>query len=692
MGSLMVHPGGGGEETMTSRSVTAARCAALVGPYTSGKTMLLEALLLQAEAIHRKGAVADGSSLGDSAPEARARQMTTEPNFAHCEYLGEAWSFIDCPGSIELLQDTHSALMAADVAVVVASPEPERNLMLGPIFKFLDDYKIPHIVFVNKMDKASVRVRDLMESLQAVSDRPLVLRQVPIRDGEEVTGFVDLVSERAWRYNLDKQSDLIEMPDRIKDRESEARQELLESLADFDDGLLEQLLEDKVPASEEIYEQLGKDLADDLIVPVLFGSAEQGHGITRLLKALRHDSPDPGATATRLGVPEGSELSASVIRTLHQAHTGKMSIARIWRGVLKDGDTLGDDRVSGLYRVMGGETEKITEAGPGELVALGRMESLATGDLLTEAGRQVASGIDWPAPPTPVFTRAIRPHNRQDEVKLTASLGKLIEEDSSLVLEHNDDTNEMLLRGQGDIHLKLAVDRLKSRFNVEVDATPPQTAYKETIRKSTTQHSRFKRQTGGHGQFGDVHVEIKPRTRGEGFEFVDKVVGGSVPRQYIGAVENGTKEYLSRGPLGFPVVDVSVTLFDGQHHSVDSSDQAFKTVGRMAMAEGMPNCDPVLLEPIYEVTISVPSEFTNKVHSLVSGRRGQILGFEIRNGWKGWDALKCHLPEAELQDLIIELRSLTVGVGSFDWRFDHLQELTGRLAEQVIAQRQEGGA
>ncbi len=672
---------------MTSRSVSAARCAALVGPYTSGKTTLLEALLLQAGALHRKGSVTEGSSLGDSAPEARARQMTTEPNFAHCSYLDETWSFIDCPGSIELLQDVHTALMGVDVAVIVAPPEPERCLTLAPVFKFLDDYQIPHILFVNRMDKAAARVRDLMEALQSVSDRPLVLRQVPIREGEEITGFVDLVSERAWKYNLDKQSDLIEMPEKIKDRESEARRELLESLADFDDALLEQLLEDKVPASEEIYEQLSKDLADDLIVPVLFGSAEQGHGITRLWKALRHDAPGPDVTAARLGVPEGSELAGSVIRTYHAPHTGKMSIVRLWRGQVKDGDTLGDERISGLYRLMGAESQKAASLGAGELAALGRMDSVQTGDLLTENGRQTAAGLLWPETPKPVFSLAVRPHNRQDEVKLTASLAKIIEEDPSLVLEHNDDTNEMVLRGQGDIHLKLAVDRLKNRFNVEVDTARPQTGYKETIRKGTKQHSRFKRQTGGHGQFGDVHVEIRPLPRGEGFEFVDKVVGGSVPRQYIGAVEHGAKEYLSRGPLGFPVVDVSVTLYDGQHHSVDSSDMAFKTVARMAMAEGMPNCEPVLLEPIYEVTISVPNEFTNKVHSLVSGRRGQILGFEMRAGWKGWDDLKCHLPEAELQDLIIELRSLTVGVGSFDWRFDHLQELTGRLADQVIAQR-----
>ncbi len=688
MGKLMVRlPEGDGEETMTSRSVSAARCAALVGPYTSGKTTLLEALLLQAGALHRKGSVTEGTTLGDFAPEARARQMTTEPNFAHCSYLDEPWSFIDCPGSIELAQDVHTVLMGVDVVVVVAPPEPQRCLTLAPIFKFLDDYQIPHILFVNRMDKAAARVRDILEALQSVSERPLVLRQVPIREDDEVTGFVDLVSERAWHYNLDKQSDLIEMPEQVKDREEEARRELLESLADFDDGLLEQLLEDKVPASVEIYEQLSKDLAEDLIVPVLFGSAELGHGITRLWKALRHETPDPTTTAARLGVPQDSDLAASVIRTYHAPHTGKMSIVRIWRGAAKDGDHLGGERISGLYRLMGSDSQKTANAGAGDLVAFGRMDSVATGDLLTEAGRRENAGLVWPETPNPVFTLSIRPHNRQDEVKLTASLAKLIEEDSSLALEHNDDTNEMLLRGQGDIHLKLAVDRLKSRFNVEVDATRPQTAYKETIRKATKQHSRFKRQTGGHGQFGDIHVEIRPLPRGEGFEFVDKVVGGSVPRQYIGAVEHGAKEYLSRGPLGFPVVDVSVTLYDGQYHSVDSSDQAFKTVARMAMAEGLPNCEPVLLEPIYEVTVSVPSEFTNKVHSLVSARRGQILGFEMRAGWKGWDDLKCHLPEDELQDLIIELRSLTVGVGSFDWRFDHLQELTGRLAEQVISQR-----
>ena len=674
---------------MTDREKSAARCAVLIGSYTSGKTTLMEALLHNAGAIHRKGSITQGNSVGDPSPEARARQMSVEPNIAHCEYLGDRWSIVDCPGSIELAYDRNAALMAADVAVIVAEPEISRVLVLAPLFKFLDDHDIPHLLFINKMDKAAVRVAELMEALQSISSKPLVLRQVPIRDDEDITGFVDLVSERAYKYKEGAASDLIEMPDTVKDREGEARQEMLESLADFDDDLLEQLLEDKVPATGEVFDQLAKDLREDLIVPVLIGSAEASNGITRLWKALRHEAPQPAVTAERLQIPAGGDLAASVFRIMHVPHTGRMTLARIWRGQITDGMTIGDERVSGLFHVMGGESKKIASAGEGEVVALGRMEETRAGDLLTSAGRVTDSGMAWPEPPAPVFALAVQPLNRQDEVKLTGSIAKLIEEDASISIQHNADTHQMLIWGQGEIHLKIATERLKSKYNVEVEVSQPRTAYKETIRKGTTQHSRFKRQTGGHGQFGDVQIEIKPLPRGSGFEFVDKIVGGSVPRQYIPAVEHGAKDYLQRGPLGFPVVDLSVTLFDGQYHAVDSSDMAFKTAGRLAMSEGLPNCAPVLLEPVYSVTINVPSNFTAKIHGLISGRRGQILGFEPKVGWEGWDEVKCQMPQEELRDLIIELRSLTFGVGNFERRFDHLQELTGKPAEKVIQSRQE---
>ena len=677
---------------MTDKTPAPPRCAVLIGPYLSGKTTLLEALLFAAGATHRKGKVTEGNTVGDSSPEARARQMSVEPNFAHCSYLDDPWFFIDCPGSVELSQDARNALMAADVAVLVTEPEPERALTLAPIFHFLADYKIPHMLFVNKVDKAHVRVQELLEALQAVSQKPLVLRQIPIREGDVITGFVDLASERAWRYSADNPSERIEMPEAVRDRESEARQTMLEYLADHDDALLEQLLEDEIPPTEEIYAQLSKDLSLDLIVPVFLGSAENGNGINRLFKALRHEVPGPETAAERLKIPPGDGFAASVVKTLHASHTGKLSVARVWHGVLKEGATLGGERPSGLYRIMGGEHQKVSAVGVGDLVALGRLEEAHTGQLLTAAGPRSDSGIVWPPVKSPVFALGVAPQNRQDEVKLSSSIARLIEEDPSLSAEHNASTHQMLLWGQGEIHLRIAIERLKSKFNVEVESDRPLTAYKETIRRGIQQHARFKRQTGGHGQFGDVHVEIRPLPRGGGFEFTDKIVGGSIPKNYIPAVEKGARDYLENGPLGFPVVDVAVKLYDGQYHAVDSSDQAFQTAGRMAMSEGMPKCDPVLLEPICEVTISVPQDFTNKIHGLVSGRRGQILGFEAMEGWSGWDQLKCYMPQAELHDLVVELRSLTLGVGSFDWRFDHLQELTGKLADRVIAARDEDAA
>jgi len=670
-------------------AVSTTRCAVLVGPYTSGKTTLLEAMLLAAGKLPRKVKVTEGGSFGDGSAEARGRGMSTEPNIACFDYLGEPWAVIDCPGSVELAQDAVNALMAADVAVVVAEAEAAKAVTLAPLLKFLDDHQIPHLIFVNKMDRASERVRDLLSALQAVSSRPLLLRQVPIREGEEIVGFVDLVSERAWRYQPNQPSALIEMPDQVREREEEARRELMESLADFDDALLEQLLEDKVPPPEALYAELAKDLQQDLIVPVLFGAAESDNGVRRLMKALRHETATHERAAARLGVPAAAAgFAATVVKTFHLPHTGKVSLARLWQGSIKENASIGGERLSGLVRLQGSGQEKLAEARAGDLIGLARMDALQTGQLVTEKGPVADPGLLWPEPLAPVYRLALQPENRQDEVKLTASLAKLCEEDPSLSLQHDPDTHELVLAGQGDIHLQIALDRLKNRFNVAVTSSLPSPAYKETIRKGIDQHARHKRQTGGHGQFADIKVRIDPLPRGAGFRFHDKVVGGAVPRNYIPAVEAGIRDYLVRGPLGFPVVDLEVTLLDGQHHAVDSSDMAFKTAGRLAMSEALPDCEPVLLEPICRVSIYVPQEHTSKVHGLISGRRGQILGFDARPGWTGWDEVQAHMPQSELRDLIIDLRSLSLGVGSFSASFDHLQELHGREADKVIGARQ----
>ena len=667
------------------------RCAALVGPYLSGKTTLLEALLFASGTTHRRGAVKDGSTVGDHSLEARARQMTTELNVAAATFLGDSWTILDCPGSVELAWEAQTALAAADVAVVVCEPETERALTLSPLFKFLDDHAIPHMVFINKMDNASARVSEVMAALQSVSQRPLVLRQVPMPDPDgKAIGYVDLVSERAYRYKPGQASDLIKLPDDLLEEEKVTRAGLVEKLADFDDKLLEQLLEDLQPSKQEIYHHLTQNLSADRIVPVFLGSALFDHGVRRLWKALRHEAPAVAQTAARLGLTDpGKETVAQVIKTYHAPHSGKLSLVRVWNGTVSDGMTLGGVRVAGILRLTGAHQEKLAAAQAGEVVALARMEGVATGAVLAPG---TAPALTKLPPPEPVYGLTLAAEKRSDDVKLTSAIAKLVEEDPTLQLEQNPELQEMILWGQGDIHLQIAIDRLRHKYSLPVTARRPQVPYKETIRKGTAQHARFKRQSGGHGQFADIQIEVKPLPRATGHLFTDAVVGGAIPRNYIPAVEEGVMEYLRHGPLGFPVVDVSVTLTTGQFHSVDSSDQAFKTCARMAMSEAMPKCEPVLLEPIHHVEISVPNAFTSRVQRVISGRRGQILGYDAKPGWDGWDVVAAQLPQSELHDLIVELRSVTLGVGTYTERFDHLQELTGKLAERAMAGRGEQAA
>ncbi|MEQ8398184.1 elongation factor G [Thalassobaculum sp.] len=667
----------------------ATRCAVIVGPYQSGKTSLFEALLAACGAIPRKGSIKDGTTVGDTAPEARARNAGTELNIGHGQYLGDSWTFIDTPGNIEFAPEARYACMVADLAIVVVDPEASRAAAAGPILKFLDDQDIPHVVMINKMDTDNERIRDVLAALQGYSARPLVLRQVPIREDEAVTGYVDLVSERAYKYRNGEPSALIELPATVAEREIEARNQLLETLADFDDELLEQLLEEIDPDKKQVYAHLTETMQADLLVPVVLGAGERDHGVQRLLKLIRHEGPSHTATVARRGIAVEGEPLAQVLRTVHAAHMGKLSYVRMWRGTVKDGDVLNGVRVSGIYRILGAKLDKVPSASQGEVVAFGRMEPIQTGDVLTPTGGVPEHGITWPMPPQPVYAVAVRVPDRNDEVKVSGALAKLAEEDPSLLIKQDAELNELVLWGQGDTHLKVVAERLRNRFKLAVETDRPAVAYRETIRRSTEQHARHKKQSGGHGQYADIKIKVDALPRGRGFEFADTIVGGSVPKQYIPAVEEGSRDYVKKGPLGFPVVDIRVTLTDGGFHSVDSSDMAFKIAARMALSEALPKCDPVLLEPIHQVTISVPSDATSRVHGILSSRRGQILGFDAKDGWPGWDAVTAYLPEAEIHDLILELRAQSQGLATFEWRFDHLSELTGRLADQVVQRRDE---
>ncbi|MDE2376991.1 elongation factor G, partial [Bradyrhizobium sp.] len=490
-------------------------------------------------------------------------------------------------------------------------------------------------------------------------------------------------------YREHKASEVVALEGGDLDREKEARFSMLEKLADHDDALMEQLLEDIQPPRDAVFDDLARELREGLICPVLLGVASRENGVLRLLKALRHEAPGIAETARRLGAADGKDALGYVFKTLHSQHGGKLSLTRLLAGHLEDGATLqsssgGTSRISGIFAVNGAYDSKRPAAEVGDTVALGKLDPIKTGDTIS-SGKAQPSALIAVEPTPPVLAISIAAADRKDDVKLGQALTRLHEEDPSLVMVQNAQTHDTVLWGQGEMHLRVATERLHDRFGVSVKSHPPAIGYQETIRKPITQRGRHKKQSGGHGQFGDVVLDIKPMPRGNGFRFAEKVVGGAVPRNYIPAVEEGVVDGLARGPLGFPVTDLEVILTDGSYHSVDSSDLAFRTAARIGLSEGLPQCQPVLLEPIHVVEIVCPTEATAKINAILSARRGQILGFDTREGWSGWDCVRAMMPEAEIGELIVELRSATAGAGSFTRQFDHMAEVTGRAADQIIA-------
>jgi elongation factor G len=670
---------------------TGPRLIAIVGPYQSGKTTLLEALMFRAGAITRQGKTADKSLSGDATSEARSHSMGVEVNVAGLNYMGDHFSFIDCPGSIEFSEDAKAVLPMCDAAIVVVDADAKKAPALQLILRELDRVGLPRMVFLNKIDKADMAPRDVLAWMQPASSKPLMLRQLPIWTNGVVSGFIDLALERAHIYQELAESRVVDMPANVAELEKQERFKLLETLADHDDGLMEQLLSDMEPPRDQVFNDLKRDVLHGHVTPVLFGSAEHGNGIGRLLKTLRHDVAGVGAVVERLGLVPTVSAVAQVMKTIHSPQGGKLSIARVLCGEMTDGMVLHDGkdreaRIAGLSTFGGVTLSKQTKAGAGLVVALGRLEHIATGQTVSSARGACVQLLPHIVTP-PVYGFAVSVADRKDEVKLTSSIARLMEEDPSLHFEHNHTTGDMVLWGQGEMHLRVAIEKLASKFGVQARSAPRKIAFKETVRTSIALRGRHKKQSGGHGQYGDVVVEITPLPRGSGFVFSDTITGGVVPKQYIPAVEQGIREWMVKGTLGFPVVDFGVNLSDGSYHDVDSSEMAFKLAARLAMVEGMPQCSPVLLEPIMAISLHVPNEATARANQIVTGHRGHLLGFDAREGWPGWDTVQAHMPEAELASLIIEIRSATAGVGTFEMQFDHLAEISGRAAEQLVMQQ-----
>lgn len=668
--------------TTNGAKVAGVRAVALVGPAGAGKTSLAEAMLFASGVITRLGSVEAGTTVGDSSPEARARRGSTEINLSRFEYLGDKFALIDTPGAVGFVADGYAALGSADLAVVVVDPEPERAALAEPILRRLDALGIPHAVFVNKIDAARGRIHDLLEAIQPMSGAPLVARQIPIREGEKITGFVDIALERAHRYVPGKESERIEIPADLAEREASERYHMLETLADHDDELLETLLMDEQPSLDRVLKDLTDEARAGWVVPVMFGSALNGFGVHRLLKLLRHEAPSVALAAQRLGT---NSKGVHVFKVANGGAVGRLALARVLGSGLNEGAELSDDiRAGALFALQGDKTNKMATADAGDIIAIAKADSARAGMVfgnISDSGSEHL--IDLPPRNA---TIALRAKNRQDDVKLSTALHKLVEEDPALEWAQDDTSHETLLCGINDEHLNVTLQRLKRRYGVDVETHAPRIAYRESIRKGVTQRGRHKKQSGGHGQYGDVVIEVRPLPRGSGFVFEEKISGGVVPRQWIPAVEAGVRDAMEKGPLGFPVVDVAVTLVDGSYHSVDSSELAFRLAGKLAMSEAMAQCQPYVLEPVAHVAIASPPGTGSKMGSVVSSRRGQILNLGSHPDWQRWDMVEAHLPMASLNGLDAELRSLSQGLATFTAEFDHLSELSGKLADDVVKQ------
>ncbi|AIT81040.1 elongation factor G [Novosphingobium pentaromativorans] len=667
-----------------------AKVIALVGPTGAGKTSLAEAMLFAAGAITRLGAVKDGNSVGDASPEARSRGGSTELNLMRFGWMEEPFVLLDVPGAPGFSADAEQALAVADLALVVIDPDPVRGPQAEPILRQLEAMDIPRAIFVNRIDQARGSIEELLETLQPLSASALVARQIPIRDGEHIDGFVDLALERAYHYRPGKPSEQIPIPADLEAVETAARFHMLEQLADHDDVLLEQLLLDEVPRLDVIFGDLTRETAQGQAVPVLFGSAINGFGVRRLLKMLRHDTPPMEQAMERLGIGANT---AQVFKIMNGSSVGRLALMRLFGGEVREGADWVDEsgeavRAGALFALQGSAANKLQQTDPGDVVGIAKLDDVCAGQRLGMAGNR-PEPAEPPAMPPTNCALAIEVRDHKDEVRLSAAIGKLVEEDAGLAWAPDEMTHEMLIRGRTDEHLAVALERLKRRYGVDVSASAPAIPYRETIRKAVTQRGRHKKQSGGHGQFGDVVIEVRPLQRGEGFRFDERITGGAVPRQWIPSVEHGVRDAMESGPLGFEVVDVAVTLVDGSFHTVDSSELAFRLAGRLAMSEALAAAGPYLLEPFAHVAIRVPGSATSRVTSHLASRRGQMLGIVPLEGWSRWDVIEMLLPGAELAGLDGELRSLSQGMAQFVARFDHFAEVNGKLASAIIQSRLE---
>lgn len=635
------------------------RAFAVIGPSHSGKSTLVDGLA------------------GLEGQRGLSFRLSGDARITTFEYMGDPWAALDIPGGHDNLAQTGPVLAACDAAVLCVPAEAEAAVLAAPYLRILEATGMPTFLFINRVDAAVDRIADIVAALQPYSRHGIVLRQVPMRSGGEIIGAIDLISERAWKYHEGERSSLVELPGNMLDREREARSDLLESLADFDDGLLEQIIEDQRPVAEDVYRVATNVLRHHDLIPALLGAASHGNGLQRLMKSLRHEVPGHDALVERLN--ESGRLLAVGCLADHLKHLGKTVLIRALADGVQPGCRLAGATVGSLNALDG--KSPLQSLSPGRFALTIKSDDVPAGVYLTE---DAAIGLpEWAECHEPILRRLVQPTHEKDENKLSGALSRLAEIDPGLTVTQDKASGILEIGVQGHQHLKRCVRKLSDAFGISVECREVPTRLRETIRRRVETHHRHRKQSGGAGQFADVVIEVAPRPSGSGFEFSEMVKGGAVPRNYIPSVEAGARDALTSGPAGHEVVDISVTLKDGKAHSVDSSDFAFRTAGQNAVKEALAEAGTIVLQPVLGVQIHLPSIFAGGLVQLASGLKGQVQGFEAHPTAKGWDVFRVLLPMSALEDLSRALGSATRGTAWFTTALDHYEELREPLAAQA---------
>ena len=681
------------------------RNVAVIAHGGAGKTSLIEALLFDSGDIDRLGNIEDGTTTTDCEPEEIARKMTITSSLAFCHWKGHRINLIDTPGFINFIEDVRGCLRAVDGAIIIVSAISGVKGETEKIWRYANEFEVPRVVFINKMDKDTANFSRAVGELEKFFETEAIPLQIPIGSGDSFTGIVDLIKMKAYTFNAGETEES-EIPADMRSEAEEYRKRLVEKIAESDDTLLEKYLEGTELSDDELTKGIREGSLTKRFIPVTCGSAVKNIAIPHILDNVLLCLPSP-LEMSRISPIKGKNpkdgkeverkplktepFSAYVFKTIADPYAGKLSIFRVYSGVLKaDSNILNTttgakERIGQVFYLMGKKQIPAQAIGPGEIGVVAKLKETYTGDTFSEEAHQIIfEKIKFA---DPIISYAIAPKSKGDEEKVGASINRILEEDPTLRFQRDDETKEMLLSGMGQVHLEVTIEKLKRKFGVEVLMKTPKVPYKETIKVSAKAQGRYKKQSGGRGQYGDCFIEIEPLPRGGGYEFVDRIVGGVIPQQYRPAVEKGIIETMREGVIaGYPVVDLKVTLYDGSYHSVDSSEMAFKIAGSMGLKKAIQDAKAILLEPVMKVEAITPDDTLGAVIGDLNSKRGRVQGVEPQAG--GNQKITALVPMAEMLTYANQLHSLTSGRGLYSMEFSYYDEVPSHLAQKIIAERE----